>query len=190
MKTIDFEKLSSEKKELVNKLMKEVSCSQDNAMFWLKFYSWDYERTKKYLSTSKALTNEVRNVCNDVAAEIKNFAEKGFKTTIRPTDDAVKKVNEMAEKFKTNYNSVIDALKENDWSFEKVENLFSTKQKEVEKNEESTISLEISLPIDKFVSKITTLSSETKIKIVKEIFASENEAFVKKLIKEMLVEQL
>lgn len=188
MGTLDFNLLSEDKAKKVNKLVEELGCSIESAMFWLRSYSWDYERTKKYLSTCRELTEEAKKVCENVASEINKFADKGLKATIRPTDEAVKKVNEMAEKFKTSYNSIVDSLKDNDWSFEKVEKIFSDKQKE--ENNNLTVSLETKLSFDALVKTITKLPSENKVKIVKEIFASENEVFVKKLIKEMLLEQL
>lgn len=185
MGTLDFNLLSEDKAKKVNKLIEELGCSIDTAMFWLRSYSWDYERTKKYLSTCRELTEEAKKVCEEVASELNKFAEKKI---IRPTDEAVKKVNEMANKFQTTYNSIVDSLKENDWSFEKVEKIFSNKQKE--ENNDLIVPLETKLSFDALVKTITKLPSENKVKIVKEIFASENEAFVKKLIKEMLLEQL
>lgn len=188
MGILDFNLLSEDKAKKVNKLIEELGCSIETAMFWLRSYSWDYERTKKYLSTCRELTEEAKKTCEEVASELNKFTEKGFKSVIQPTDDAVKKVNEMANKFQTTYNSIVDSLKENDWSFEKVEKIFSNKQKE--ENNDLIVSLETKLSFDALVKTITKLSSENKVKIVKEIFASENEAFVKKLIKEMLLEQL
>lgn len=191
MGTLDFNLLSEDKAKKVNKLIEELGCSIETAMFWLRSYSWDYERTKKYLSTCRELTEEAKKVCENVASEINKFADKGLKATIRPTDEAVKKVNDMAEKFKTSYNSIVDSLKDNDWSFEKVEKLFSEKQKENNKNEQAlTVSFEATVTFDDLIKKLSSLPSDAKVKIVKEIFASENEAFVKKLIKEMLLEQL
>lgn len=188
MGILDFNLLSEDKAKKVNKLVEELGCSIETAMFWLRSYSWDYERTKKYLSTSKKVTEEAKKTCEDIASELNKFADKGLKATIRPTDEAVKKVNDMANKFQTTYNSIVDSLKENDWYFEKVEKIFSDKQKE--ENNDLTVSLETKLSFDALVKTITKLPSENKVKIVKEIFASENEAFVKKLIKEMLLEQL
>lgn len=185
MGILDFNLLSEDKAKKVNKLIEELGCSIETAMFWLRSYSWDYERTKKYLSTCRELREEAKKTCEEVASELNKFADK---TIIRPTDEAVKKVNEMANKFQTTYNSIVDSLKENDWSFEKVEKIFSNKQKE--ENNDLIVSLETKLSFDALVKTITKLSSENKIKIVKEIFASKNEAFVKKLIKEMLLEQL
>lgn len=188
MKEINFDSLSEDRKKMVSKLIEELGCSINEAMFWLKFYSWNYDITKKYLSSSKSLANQVKQTCENVASEINKLADKGLKATIRPTDEAVKKVNEMAEKFKTSYNSIVDSLKENDWSFEKVEKIFSDKQKE--ENNNLTVSFEAKVTFDDLIKKLSSLPSDAKIKIVKEIFASENEAFVKKLIKEMLLEQL
>ena len=188
MGTLDFNLLSEDKAKKVNKLIEELGCSIETAMFWLRSYSWDYERTKKYLSTCRELTEEAKKACEEVASELNKFAEKKI---IRPTDEAVKKVNDMAKKFQTTYNSIVDSLKENDWSFEKVEKLFSEKQKENNKNEQAlTVSFEATVTFDDLIKKLSSLPSDAKIKIVKEIFASENEAFVKKLIKEMLLEQL
>lgn len=186
MGTLDFNLLSEDKAKKVNKLIEELGCSIETAMFWLRSYSWDYERTKKYLSSSKELTEDAKKACEEVASKLNEFAEKGFDAIIRPTDEAVKKVNDMANKFQTTYNSIVDSLKENDWSFEKVEKIFSNKQKE--ENNDLTVSLETKLSFDALVKTITKLPSENKIKIVKEIFASENEAFIKKLISEMLKE--
>ena len=176
-----FETLSESKKALVKELMETINCTQENAIFWLKFYSWDIERAKKYFDGTKSIKEATKKIC-DAASDINKFAKIGLKATIRSTDEAIKKVNDMAEKFKTNYNSIVDLLKENNWDFEKVYEILSKeKNQQVEENDQY-VTFNSKIKLDELIDQLKSQDESVKIKIVMALLKDGGENLIRKLV--------